>query len=159
MLTLDLTPQVHTRALDTLNAPDAPRLLRLCCPAGDLWHGTARDGTAALQIVRALCKELDERFLCPMRSPALTITVKRGARVRPGTDAREAAIGAEAEAATAPCDQLSLECRDGSTFSFPLADCALLPIAHTSAEELAAYLCHAVIERFTLHALQVRCML
>ena len=36
--------------------------------------------------------------------------------------------------------QLCLECEDGSKFSFPKSDCCLLPIKHSSAEELAHYI-------------------
>jgi hypothetical protein len=36
--------------------------------------------------------------------------------------------------------QVELTCEDGTRFAFPEADCALLDIRHSSAEELAAFL-------------------
>lgn len=63
--------------------------------------------------MRAICKSLNESFLCPMKSPALKI--------------------AEEEM------QLCLVCEDGAKFSFPISDCSLLPIKHSSVEQLAHY--------------------
>jgi 6-pyruvoyltetrahydropterin/6-carboxytetrahydropterin synthase len=63
---------------------------------------------------RDLCKSINETFLCPMKSDCLTIT-EEGA-------------------------QLCLQCADGSRFSFPKADCAQLPIVHSSAEEIAHWM-------------------
>ncbi len=63
---------------------------------------------------RAVCALMDERVLIPMNSKSLEIRVESG--------------------------QVELTCEDGSRFSFPEADCVLLPIAHSSAEELAAYI-------------------
>ena len=64
--------------------------------------------------MRLLCKELNEYFICPDKSDCLAIT--------------------ETET------QLCLECEDGASFSFPKGDVIRLPIAHSSAEELAHYL-------------------
>jgi 6-pyruvoyl-tetrahydropterin synthase len=63
--------------------------------------------------MRAICKSLHESFICPMKSSAIKIT----------------------EVGT----QLCMECDDGSKFSFPLRDCSLLPIHHSSVEQLAHY--------------------
>src|SRR5947207_8063573 len=62
----------------------------------------------------ALCEELDERVLLPERSDCLVVT------------RTEDAVEVRTEA--------------GHRFRFPAADVRLLPIAHSSAEELAAYL-------------------
>jgi len=62
-----------------------------------------------------VCRTLNERFLVPMRSDVLTIDVADG--------------------------QVRIVCEDGTRFSFPLDDCVLLDIVHSSAEELAAFLC------------------
>ena len=80
--------------------------------------------------VRAVCEELNERFLCPCRSDVLAIS-KRGPNVE---------IVAE----------------DGSFFSIPHADCAMLPIVHSTAEELAALIWHKAVERFGVDALEAR---
>jgi ABC-type dipeptide/oligopeptide/nickel transport system ATPase component len=41
---------------------------------------------------------------------------------------------------------VTLVCQDGSTFSFPKSDCALLPIVHTTTEEIAVYLWGRILE-------------
>ncbi len=66
------------------------------------------------RLAHALCEELDERVLLPETSECLTIT--------PGADGVEVVTV------------------EGDRFRFPTADVRLLPIAHSSAEELAAYL-------------------
>ena len=65
---------------------------------------------------RDICKSLNEYFICPMKSDALSITQ---------TDNQET---------------ICIACEDGSKFSFPRGDCALLPIYHSSAEEIAHYI-------------------
>ena len=79
----------------------------------------ARDGYVVdfgdvKRVVRAECKALNETFLCPCQSDVLRISFPHGGK------------------------QLQIDCEDGSMFSFPRADCAELPIAHSSVEELAA---------------------
>jgi 6-pyruvoyl-tetrahydropterin synthase len=66
------------------------------------------------RVARALCAELDERTLVPEQSDCLTV----------------------AQAA----DAVELTTAAGERFRFPAADVRLLPIAHSSAEELAGYL-------------------
>jgi dihydroneopterin triphosphate aldolase (PTPS-III) / 6-pyruvoyltetrahydropterin synthase len=64
---------------------------------------------------RAVCSELNERVIVPMQSDVLAIEHGGG--------------------------QVALVCEDGTRFAFPEADCALLQIRHSSAEELAAFIC------------------
>jgi 6-pyruvoyltetrahydropterin/6-carboxytetrahydropterin synthase len=66
------------------------------------------------RLAKALCEELDERVVLPERSDCLTVR-------------REG-------------DVVSVTTETGDHFAFPGADVRLLPIAHSSAEELAAYL-------------------
>ena len=66
------------------------------------------------RVAKALCDELDERVILPSASDCLTV----------------ATHGDGVEVVTA----------EGDRFRFPAADVRLLPIAHSSAEELAAYL-------------------
>ena len=66
------------------------------------------------RVARGLCDELDERVLLPADSECLTI-------------------------ASGP-DGVEVTTAEGDRFRFPAADVRLLPIAHSSAEELAAYL-------------------
>jgi dihydroneopterin triphosphate aldolase (PTPS-III) / 6-pyruvoyltetrahydropterin synthase len=62
---------------------------------------------------RRLCKELNEYFIAPMKSDTLSFS--------------------EVD------KQLCIVCEDGSTFSFPKTDVKMLPIIHSSAEELSHY--------------------
>lgn len=72
------------------------------------------------KVTRKLCKELNEHFICPMYSDVIEICDG-------GSDG--------------PLKKtLTLNCEDGSTFVFPKDDCAMLPIVHSTAEELAVYL-------------------
>ena len=66
------------------------------------------------RLAEGLCRELTERTVLPTRSDCLEVT-KHGESVRVVT-------------------------ADGGRFEFPAADCVLLPIVHSSAEEIAAYL-------------------
>jgi len=66
------------------------------------------------RIAKALCEELDERVLVPEQSECLTVT--------------------------RTADAVEVTTERGDRFRFPAADTRLLPIAHSSAEELAAYL-------------------
>ena len=69
-------------------------------------------------VVRKLCKALNECFLCPAQSDVLTISVIS--------------------------DVLHIKCQDGAEFSFPASDAAMLPIKHSTVEELAKYFVSAV---------------
>lgn len=80
------------------------------------------------KIVRKLCKSINEYFICPMKSKDIVITEIEG--------------------------QVCMECEDGSKFSFPKADCALLPIQHSSAEELAHWLWCNIIRELGFEKLQ-----
>lgn len=66
-------------------------------------------------VTKKVCKNLNEYFICPMHSDVITIT----------EDADE--------------KQIHLTCEDCSKFSFPKADCAMLPIVHSTVEEIAMY--------------------
>ena len=72
------------------------------------------------RITKELCDEMNEKTIVPSASDCLRITRTNG--------------------------QIELACEDGSHFSFPEQDCVLLPIRHSSAEELAAYVCGRLVE-------------
>ncbi|KAG2784910.1 hypothetical protein PC129_g10998 [Phytophthora cactorum] len=82
------------------------------------------------RISRVICKDLNESFLVPMKSDALKISCD-GANIHIITE-------------------------DMATFSFPKADCSLLPIVHSSAEELAIHISNQFVDAFTLDALLER---
>lgn len=77
-------------------------------------EGYVLDFGVVKRCARQLCDELDERTLVPAQSDCLTVTVGD--------------------------DVVTLVTEEGHRFAFPAADCAVLPIVHSSAEELAAYL-------------------
>jgi 6-pyruvoyltetrahydropterin/6-carboxytetrahydropterin synthase len=66
------------------------------------------------RVAKTLCEELDERVLLPQQSDCLTVE--------------------------AAADVVNVRTETGDRFQFPAADVRLLPIAHSSAEEIAAYL-------------------
>jgi len=76
--------------------------------------GYVLDFGVVKRVARALCEELDERVLVPARSDCLRV--------------ESDPAGVEVTTET------------GDRFRFPAADVRLLPIVHSSAEELAAYL-------------------
>ncbi len=80
-------------------------------------QGYVVDFGVVKKIARKLCDQLDERILVPARSDCLKIE-ERGATI-----------------------VLRYE---GDEFSFPAGDAILLPIVHSSAEELAHYLAGAL---------------
>jgi 6-pyruvoyl-tetrahydropterin synthase len=85
------------------------------------------------KITRAVCKEkVHERLLCPMKSDVLKIAVDEATQ------------------------QLTISCEDGSNFSLPAGDCALLPIRHSTAEEIAAFFFKELVIGFTLDYLKNR---
>ncbi|CAM9910666.1 unnamed protein product, partial [Ectocarpus sp. 12 AP-2014] len=82
------------------------------------------------KVMRKLCKGLNERFLCPMESDALEITLTGS--------------------------QVVIVCQDGATFVLPRDDCALLPLVHSTAEELSHFLFSRLLREFTLPYLHSR---
>jgi 6-pyruvoyltetrahydropterin/6-carboxytetrahydropterin synthase len=76
-------------------------------------QGYVVDFGVVKRIARRLCEQLDERVLIPVQSDCLTVR-EEGDRV--------------------------VVRYEGDEFSFPRGDVLLLPIVHSSAEELAQYL-------------------
>ena len=74
------------------------------------------------KVTRSLCKEINEYFICPTKSQDLKIS--------------------EVD------NQVCLECEDGSKFSFPKSDCVLLPLFHSSAEEIAHYFWCSIVRYY-----------
>jgi 6-pyruvoyltetrahydropterin/6-carboxytetrahydropterin synthase len=71
------------------------------------------------KIVRKLCKSMNEYFICPMKSTCIKISEEG--------------------------PQMCMECQDGASFSFPKEDCLLLPLSHSSAEELAHFMYCSIV--------------
>jgi 6-pyruvoyltetrahydropterin/6-carboxytetrahydropterin synthase len=78
------------------------------------------------RVTKEICDELDERVLVPMESDVLTVVAGE--------------------------ESVELRCEDGGRFVFPRADVVLMPIAHSSAEELSRYLCRRVSAALATHA-------
>jgi 6-pyruvoyl-tetrahydropterin synthase len=76
--------------------------------------GYVLDFGVVKRLAKALCEELDERVVLPGCSDCLTVRDED--------------------------EMVSVTTETGDHFAFPRADVRLLPIAHSSAEELAAYL-------------------
>ena len=89
--------------------------------------GLGHDGYVAdfgevKRVMRMLCKKLNETFICPCRSNVIQISDDDQGQVQ-------------------------LRCEDGAFFSLPKADCTMLPIVHSTCEELARYIwCQFVSE-------------
>lgn len=99
---------------------------------GDLGpDGYVLDFGVVKKALRASCKRLNEYFIVPMLSDVLTISIK----------AEQVEI---------------LASQSGSFFSFPKNDCVLLPIAHSTAEELAEFLWADVIKEVGVDTLKDR---
>ena len=67
-------------------------------------------------VCKAVCKRLNEHFICPIHSDVLKITENANDK------------------------SVRIECEDGTFFVFPVKDCAMLPLVHATAEELSIYL-------------------
>lgn len=74
-------------------------------------------------VCKTVCKKLNEHFLCPTFSDVLNIQEELG---NP--------------------QNIRIECEDGSVFSFPKQDCAMLPIVHATTEEMAIYLWSEILK-------------
>lgn len=70
-------------------------------------------------VTKKLCKDINEYFLCPIYSPVLKIT--------------------EIMDEGGMCTSVEIITEDGGRFLMPRGDVAMLPILHSTAEELAIY--------------------
>jgi dihydroneopterin triphosphate aldolase (PTPS-III) / 6-pyruvoyltetrahydropterin synthase len=95
--------------------------------------GYVIDFTMIKKVMKAVCKDLNEHFLCPVYSNVLVIT-------------KRTVTGAVQDR---QLEQIHISCEDGSEFVFPAQDCAMLPLVHATAEELAMYLWNTVLEQLS----------
>lgn len=98
--------------------------------------GTFIDKSYVRQAIERTCRELDERFLCPMNSNVMDITVSLDNTRR--------------------IETVTMVCQDGSAFSFPKNDCAMLPLVHTTTEEIAIFLWGRILEHLSAEYLYQR---
>ncbi|KAL8270975.1 hypothetical protein Esti_005096 [Eimeria stiedai] len=92
--------------------------------------GYVLDFTDIKRVVREICKSLDKCVLIPMRSDVLEIT-QEGSSIH-------------------------LRCEDGAEFVLPRSDCLCLPIVHSTAEELSAYIWQRIADNLTVGLLKKR---
>jgi 6-pyruvoyltetrahydropterin/6-carboxytetrahydropterin synthase len=86
--------------------------------------GYVLDFGSIKKVTSAVCKELNEHFLCPLHSDVLDISHLHNNTI------------------------VRVDCAvDGTYFEFPRADCAMLPIVHATTEELAIYLWSVILDR------------
>jgi len=93
------------------------------------------------KVVKDFCKTLNEHFICPMYSDVITITEDDNG------------------------ENVNLLCQDGAKFSFPKGDCIMLPIVHSTVEELAIYCWGKIVLNLDakllvergIHTLEVTC--
>lgn len=102
-------------------------------------HQIGRDGYVVdfgcvKSVAKDVCKELNEYFLVPTLSEVLEITINEG------SDEAAGIICGEANDGNKYPGSVVIKCEDGSVFTFPRQDCLLLPIMHSTAEELAIYI-------------------
>jgi len=82
------------------------------------------------KVTRAICSQLNEYFIVPAKTNSM-IVEDNG-------------------------EQYCLTCEDGAKFAFPKSDCMVLPIVHSSAEELAHYLWGRIIKTIGIDSLKAR---
>lgn len=92
--------------------------------------------------LRKVCKSLNERILIPTRSSTLSFRYAASPSCARETDTRQFASCGTSDVSeeAAESGQVEITCQDGAFFSIPRSDCALLPIAFSTAEQLSAYL-------------------
>lgn len=137
-------------------------------------HQIGRDGYVldfgcVKSVAKEVCKQLNEYFLVPTLSEVLKITVVGDGEdgdlgtVICGDCADENAGGGKSQKKKNKKRKrenypgsVTIECEDGSIFVFPKQDCLLLPIMHSTAEELAIYLFGKIVQKLDASYLHKR---
>jgi len=104
-------------------------------------HQIGRDGYVVdfgcvKSVAKDVCKKMNEYFLVPTLSEVLDITVHEDK----DEEGNGKVVCGEVNTGNKYPGSVVVKCEDGSTFTFPRQDCLLLPIMHSSAEELAIYI-------------------
>jgi 6-pyruvoyl-tetrahydropterin synthase len=94
--------------------------------------------------IRVICKRLNERIIIPLESKHLHINIK------PHNSSSGTKVVMCSDASIDDVDptegQVEVTCLDSAFFSFPLSDCALLPIGFSTAESLSAFVANKLEE-------------
>ena len=109
-------------------------------------HEIGRDGYVldfgcVKSVAKKVCKEMNEYFIVPMLSDVLTITIDEGdedgmCRECNQNDSHEPE---KKKLKRNHPGSVTILCEDGSRFVFPRQDCLILPIMHSTCEELSIY--------------------
>mmetsp|Transcript_32914 Transcript_32914/g.67204 ORF Transcript_32914/g.67204 Transcript_32914/m.67204 type:complete len:288 (-) Transcript_32914:122-985(-) len=142
--------------------------------------GYVLDFGCVKSVTKRVCKEMNEYFIVPMLSEVLKITVSdydddghgdddddddnggngvdgNGSSTNDGGKSKQSAICGECNSKSSkPPASVTITCEDGSFFSFPKSDCLLLPIMHSTAEELAIYLYGRILQQLNAEYLVKR---
>jgi 6-pyruvoyl-tetrahydropterin synthase len=110
-------------------------------------HEIGRDGYVldfgcVKSAAKKVCKEMNEYFLVPMLSDVLQITLVEGREDEMCGQCEDRANDngrKEKKLKRTYPGSVTIQCEDGSKFIFPRQDCLLLPIMHSTCEELAIY--------------------
>lgn len=89
------------------------------------------------KVVKVVCKNLNERFLCPTKSDVIDIEIMDS--LNGNKNGQNAVSGVKSKTVV-------LVCEDGSRFVIPYDDCAMLPIVHATVEELSIYIWGEIID-------------
>jgi 6-pyruvoyltetrahydropterin/6-carboxytetrahydropterin synthase len=89
-------------------------------------EGYVLDFGVVKRVTRELCAELDDHTIVPERSPCIAITIDE--------------------------TTVTMVTEDGARFVLPRTDCVVLPIEHSSAEEIAAWLLDRLAARLRAEA-------
>jgi len=91
-------------------------------------------------VVKKVCKQLNERFLCPNKSDVIDIKiVEEVNNNKNNNDNGESSSESNSKS-------VILICEDGAKFVIPHDDCAMLPIEHATVEELAIYVWSEILD-------------
>ena len=106
-------------------------------------------------VVRSICKKLDHRVLIPinnenMKFKGIAICENKGGSDSEGSDidgADEDYVESNELSVLDFCNKDYVEfCIKNKEYKFPMEDCVLLPLKHSSAEELSQYFANIVFE-------------
>lgn len=99
--------------------------LQLFCGPDVNHDGYSIDFTLIKKVVTEICRSWNEYVIVPLESDCLKINIDKDKQC------------------------VDIEAEDGAEFRFPLSDCQLMPIRHSSVEELARYLSHLILQKFS----------
>jgi len=92
-------------------------------------------------VVKKVCKQLNERFLCPNKSDVIDIQIVEEINNNKNNNDNNGESSSQLNSKS-----VILICEDGAKFVIPYDDCAMLPIVHATVEELAIYVWSEILD-------------